>query len=489
MDSDKILEIENKYNLYEDTIDGINYWVYARFEICMFYFSRLRDPSIGESHYKLKNKASFVKKVGGLIWNSIWNGKRKISKAEICIIDHERRVWGEQAYECKYTKQIYEHFKEKAIILERPYNYGHLKSIAKEKIVYLDYISLLCNLYYLYIKYCRKKKYHDIYNNVKEHMEAPLIEMNQQLHMKCKLEDVAVIITKIILTNKVRIKKMEELLDKIQPKILIETVGYSNTCMAANEVARRKRITIYEMQHGEIGPEHYAYNYRTNKNIIQFPDYILLFGDYWKLGIEYPLKKENIKSVGFPYLEEQVRKERGKRNVSKKKTVLFLSTGMIGRKLSKLACKFVLMMDANIECEVIYKLHPGEYLAWEQTYPELRELYHKGKIQVIDSNESNLYALFAKSDVQIGGTPSTAIFEGLAFNLLTIVYNMFDLRELNYLFENDLAYKIDDIEDAGIIYKIMMEKQSSKKNDWEFIWKSNAMKNIIEVIEQTSNIR
>ena len=31
MDINSFLEIEQKYNLYNDKIDGINYWIYSRF--------------------------------------------------------------------------------------------------------------------------------------------------------------------------------------------------------------------------------------------------------------------------------------------------------------------------------------------------------------------------------------------------------------------------------------------------------------------------
>lgn len=488
MDIEKVLEIENKYHLYEDTIEGIQYWMYARYELCQFYFPRLKDPDIGIAHSKLKNKASFIKKVGGLLWNSIWNGRRRVSKAEVCIIDHERRVCEDGVYECKYTKEVYEYFKKKAIILERPYNYGHLKPINEDNIVYLDYISLLCNFYYLYVKYFRRKKYNSIHNQVKSRMEMPLLEMNQALQMNCSLENISTILSKIILTNQVRLKKMDELIDRIQPRILIETVGYSNTCMAANEVARKKNIIIYEMQHGAFGATHYAYNLRTDKKIEQLPDYFLVFGDFWKQNENF-LEGENIRAVGFPYLEKRNRKEKGQIKSDGKKTVLFLSGGDIGEKLSKIACKFVEEVGTIIQCNVIYKLHPGEYLVWEKNYPELRELHQNGKIQVIDSNDSNLYALFSKADIQVVGTLSTTVYEGLAFGLKTIAYNIGDLGDLKYLFDQQCAYRIDDLEDVDSIYRILVDQNECMQVDADFFWKQNALENIIEVIEETSGVK
>lgn len=489
MDIEKVLEIENKYHLYEDTIEGVQYWMYARRELCLFYFPRLKDPSIGIVHNKLKNKTGFIKKAGGLLWNSIWNGRRKVSRAEVCIIDHERRVFEDGAYECKYTKEVYEYFKKKAIILERPYNYGHLRPINEDRIVYLDYISLLCNFYYLYVKYFRRKEYNAIYNQVKSHMEIPLAEMNHAFQMNCSLENIAAILSKVILRNQVRIKKMDELFDRIQPRILIETVGYSNTCMAANEVARKKNIIIYEMQHGAFGAIDSVYNLRADKKIMQLPDYFLVFGDFWKLNWEIFSKGENIRAVGFPYLEKKIRMLRGKIKSDGKKTVLFLSSGNIGEKLSRIACKFVEEVDILEQCNVFYKLHPGEYLVWEKNYPELRELHQSGKIQVIDSNDSNLYALFSKADIQVVGTISTTIYEGLAFGLRTIAYNLGNLGDLKYLFDKLYAYRIDNLEDVESIYKILMDQNECTQVDASFFWKQNALENIIEVIEETSGVK
>lgn len=489
MDVEKVLEIESKYHLYEDTIEGVQYWMYARHELCQLYFPYLKDPDMGISHNKLKNKASFIKKAFGLLWNSIWNGRRRASRAEVCIIDHERRVCEDGVYECKHTKEVYEYFKKKAIILERPYNYGHLKPINEEHIVYLDYISLLCNFYYLYVKYFRRKRYNDIYNQVKSHMEIPLAEMNQALQMNCSLGTISDMVSKVILRNQVRIKKMDELFDRIQPRILIETVGYSNTCMAANEVARKRNIIIYEMQHGAFGATHYGYNLKTDREIKQLPNYFLIFGDFWKLNFDNFLKRENIRAVGFPYLEKKIRIEKGKMKSDGKKMVLFLSSGEIGEKFARIACKFVEEVNESNQCDIVYKLHPGEYLVWEKNYPKLKELHQSGKIHVIDSSDSNLYALFSKADIQVVGTLSTTIHEGLAFGLKTIAYSIGDLVDLKYLFDKQYAYRIDDLEDVESIYRILMDQDEGMQVETGFFWKQNALKNIVEVIEETSGVK
>lgn len=488
MDIDQILKLEGKYNLYENTIEGIQYWMYARAELCTFILPRIENPEVGKSHNQLKSKTSFLGKVWGLLYNSIWNGKRKAFQAEVCIIGHERRIWENNEYECKYTKEVYEHYKDKAIILERPYNYGHLKPIGKEKVAYLDYISLLCNFHYLFVKTFRKRKYRKICNEIERHMRNPLKELNQEIGIHYSMAELQAYLAKVILRNQVRIREMERLLDKIQPRIIIEVVGYSNTCMAANEAAKRKKIITYEVQHGIAGHTDYGYNFNTKKALPQLPAYFLTFGDYVEGNIRFPVEKE-VRAVGFPYLERQVLKEREAKKVKDHKTVLFLSNGTIGGRFSRLACRFAEAAYADGKCKVIYKLHPGEYLTWKQLYPGLLEQEQEGRIQVIDSSNSDLYQLFDEADVQVAGAPTTSICEGLAFGLTTLVYPFCDLTKVSFLFENGFAHKIDDTSDIQPIWDAVNGNAEKKENKWRKMWKENAMDNIIRVVEETSGVK
>ncbi len=489
MDIDQILKLEEQYNLYDDTIEGIHYWMYARSELCAFILPRIENPEVGKAHNHLKSKASFWGKVWGLLYNSIWNGKRKAFQAEMCIIGHERRIWENNEYECKYTKEIYEYYKDKAIILERPYNYGHLKPIGEEeKVVYLDYISLLCNFHYLFVKNLRKRKYREICNEVETHMREPLKELNQEIGIHYTMAELQAYLAKIILRNQTRIRQMEKLLDKIQPRSIMEVVGYSNTCMAANEVAKRKNIITYEMQHGIAGHTDYGYNFKTEKALPQLPSYFLTFGDYVEGNIRFPVEKE-VRSVGFPYLERKVMKRREAKKEKDIKTVLFLSSGQIGEHFSQLACRLAELTETEQKCNVIYKLHPGEYVAWEQRYPRLLELEREGKIRVIDSSDSDLYQLFDEADVQVAGTPTTSICEGLAFGLVTLVYDFYDLTKISFLFEEGFAQKISDTSDIQPILDAVTGSTGKKEENWRKMWKGNAMKNIVNVIEKTSGVK
>lgn len=138
----------------------------------------------------------------------------------MCIIGHERRIWENNEYECKYTKEIYEYYKDKAIILERPYNYGHLKPIGEEeKVVYLDYISLLCNFHYLFVKNFRKRKYREICNEVETHMREPLKELNQEIGIHYTMAELQAYLAKIIYEIRPAYGKWKSCLIKYSPGV------------------------------------------------------------------------------------------------------------------------------------------------------------------------------------------------------------------------------------------------------------------------------
>lgn len=322
----------------------------------------------------------------------------------------------------------------------------------------------------------------EIHLQVEEHMKRPLLELNQFYQVKCSLSTISKKITKIIIQNQMRLNQIRKLLEKISPKVIIEVVGYDATSMAVNEIAHDMNIRTYELQHGTIYKDGFIYNYNTKEVISQFADYFLAFGEFWKKDIKYPIDEKHVIPVGFPYIENRVNemKDICKKEGKQCKTVLFLSQGTNGMQMSLLACQLVKRIEREkINIHIIYKLHPGEYPVWEKRYPELRKLDRESRIQVIDTHICDLYSLFSQADIQIG-VDSTAIFEGLAFGLTTIIYKIGEDTCMNYLYENNLAYCVNTVEE--IMKIILYGNKVIEKADVELFWKSNAINNMIEAI-------
>ena len=97
-----------------------------------------------------------------------------------------------------------------------------------------------------------------------------------------------------------------KLLDKVKPKIIIEVVSYSFNNLLINEVAKKYKIPTIELQHGTIGRYHIAYNFKKQIYLPTFPDYIFLFGEYWKNNTRFPISNGKLKVTGFPYFEHKM---------------------------------------------------------------------------------------------------------------------------------------------------------------------------------------
>ena len=130
--------------------------------------------------------------------------------------------------------------------------------------------------------------------------------------------------------------------------MIFVVVAYENQAIV--KAAKDLGIEVIELQHGTISPYHLGYSYPENtmrinneiREIEYFPDKILSFGDYWQNSSHFPIDKENIISMGFPYFEENSRTymkmaEHKENEKTKQKQILFISQGVIGKYLSQLA--------------------------------------------------------------------------------------------------------------------------------------------------------
>jgi hypothetical protein len=223
------------------------------------------------------------------------------------------------------------------------------------------------------------------------------------------------------------------LLNQVDPEVVIVVVSYGKEIFI--EACNNANISVVELQHGVIDKDHLAYSYPKGQTKSTFPDYIFTWGDFWSENVNFPIANERVISVGYPYLEQQYKKYDNSESTNQ---ILFISQGTIGEKLSKFAVE--VEQHLNIDYDLIYKLHPGEYEQWENKYPWLLDT----NIEVIDSSEPPLYKLFAESDVQIG-VGSSAIYEGLCFNLETYVYDCIGSSTLNQLVTKGSAKKISSV--------------------------------------------
>jgi hypothetical protein len=234
------------------------------------------------------------------------------------------------------------------------------------------------------------------------------------------------------------------------------------------EVAKALEIPVVELQHGVINKYHKGYSYPGDREKEAFPDYLLTFGEYWN-NIEYPIPDEKVIVTGYPYFDMMKKKFE---DVEEKNQILFISQGTIGEKLSQFAVELSKQIE---DYEIVYKLHPGEFSNWQERYPWLEE----SEIEVL-TNEKQLYQLFAESKIQVG-VYSTAIYEGLGFNLKTFLVDLPGIETMERLLDKKCCRKMNSAEEL----MENMEDEGDPEVDIEEFFKPNAKENIIEQLNRS----
>ena len=467
MDINSFLEIEQKYNLYNDKIDGINYWIYSRFLIWNEVLLRSK-MNLATAHNLPKKTLSSAASTGfQLIKNSLSVKKIPPQPIDICFMNHSRRVKIDNYYECIYTDALAQIYSN-SVVLEHPYQLTHLTPVFTKNLIYIDDIALKGNLFSIaYQKFC-KKEYLKLLTKIEEKIKEPIEELEKIYALSINLRQVCRLIAKQILIYKGKYPGFKKLISKINPKLLIEVVHYDMDCMIVNEICREMNIPTIELQHGMMS-DHIAYQYAADKEIAQFPQKVFLFSEYWKKCIRLPISNENIIATGFPYFEKRLQCTKKPTIYNDNKiNILFISQGTIGKQLSELAISLSTKLDQT-KYRIIFKLHPGEIAVWKELYSALQD----SAVQVIENTDYTLYDYFLISNIQVG-VYSTALNEGMGFGLHTFIYRIEAAECMRKLCESNYAVYVKDAQELSENIQNIVPNHTQTTNFWEL----NALENM-----------
>lgn len=203
----------------------------------------------------------------------------------------------------------------------------------------------------------------------------------------------------------------DRLLDRVRPERVINVVHYNWSALALTARAHQRGIPVAELQHGTVSPEHIAYNVGCQQRSPTTPDYFLSFGEFWSDMVRgLGLPSERVPALGFSWLENRMAGVPRARS----RTLLVLSQRSIGVELSRLAVDVARRL-APLGWRVIYRLHPGEVADFRERTPWLTG----GPLEV-STGQLDLYRQFGEVGAQLG-VYSTALFEGVAFALPTLI--------------------------------------------------------------------
>jgi rRNA-processing protein FCF1 len=361
-----------------------------------------------------------------------------------------------------YFDPIYESGLSDFVHLEPPREASHYSHIQTNSYRYIDLIR-----YGPHIPLKLGVKKPTIPDNVKK----KLIELEGDIHDKfgIKINIYTEVYEKLHLRETKR-WFLNKLLKRVKPKVIVIVCSYGKETLI--EVAKSLKIPVIELQHGVITDSHLGYSY-NHANKTMFPDYLFIWGDFWKDSAKIPLPDHRIISTGYPYHDH---KKGELSSVNSARQIVFISQDTIGEKLSE----FAVALDRylNFNYDIIYKLHPNEYADWEARYPELKE----ADLEVIGSDGAGLYKLFAESSIQIG-VYSTALFEGIDFGLDTFIYNISGWKQIKQLVDKTPAQTISSPEEV-----VSLIKQTPKEPEDNIqIFKENGVRNTIKEINKIKN--
>lgn len=481
MNLDYVINTEIKYDLYAQEIDGFHLWVYERAEFIWEIERKKYALNTGHSMPK-ESAVERMRRLAGMFGNALFHSRTSFRHVNILFLNHERRILIDNKYECIYTDQIAEYFPD-SISLERPHHGRHYRPPRTRHLYYTDCVELKKTLFYLTEMKLHPDQYRKIRSRIEQILLEPLRELLELYEVDCEMEYFIQLTLAGYYDYQYKRKAYNRMLKKMCPKMIIEVVGYNADCMVVNEIARSMGIPTVELQHGATGREHIAYNYAQSAVLRQAPDYFLAFSEFWIDTVRGPVPKNCQIAVGYPYLERQ--SKRYKTEITRERNprvILFLSQGPVGERLSAIAVQLWQLLPQE-EYRILYKLHPNEYLGWQDRYPKL---YAAG-LEVIDNNSKNLYEYFAMSSVQVGGFTTTAIYEGLCFGLDTYIYDYCVAPEMRKLCESGYGQFFLD---AGQLAKqIQNNNENGLKIQPSDFWKSDALQNIVTwITEKLSNM-
>lgn len=443
---EKIWIIENEMDLLNQSIKNIYFWEIVRFDI--YSLITIEKGILDKAHRQDSSIRRNIKKNLEIIKNTIINNPFMYkNKVNYLIYDHERKPKIEDENIDIYTKYILERINNDSLIIEDSFNGKHLS----DKLVnrkYTDAIKVISKIDSIFKRVILTKEEQILVNNIEN-------KINEVFSINVNISK---IIKEKITQHISRCNIYKKLILKLEVKTLILVVSYckQEICQAAKELG----VKVIELQHGVISKYHMGYSYPTNRGVHYFPDYLLVYGEYW-IRDYIPIAKENIINYGFEHFNNR---KKALDNVEKiKNEILFISQGTIGNKLSS---EFFKVASKMKQYKFKYKLHPGEYCTWRKDYTDLYKASLLENVQIIDNSEIDLYYYFKKANIVVG-VYSTAIYEAMGLECKVILV---DLPGLEYMKELIATKVVNVANESKDIIKFIEEDNFNSNLDFTYFF-------------------
>ena len=461
--TDRFLNVEEKYNLFDLKIRNVEIWAYLRFN---FFFKKIVLG--GESQlYPIKKKKRICDKFSHFLQVINRSPFKNAKRVDLLVFSHPRRIKVGDYYEDIYIDKFVKKLHSTYCIIEPLYD--HLIPNEIDELKYMDSIEYLVKLKNFFYRKLHPLKVKEI-NIVKKIIAIIKKEFNLCIDEKSLIHSILFTISYA--------KHMEYYLTKLiiatKPKAILETVYYDNLKLTINKTAAKLGVKTIEIQHGVISKYHIAYNFNKKNNFNWFPDEIWCFGQYYKDIMRIPIEKNSIEVIGFDYLNRMHKKYTTEQIIThdNKEIILFISQWAITDKILNLAINLNKVINKD-KYKIVFKLHPREKSRFENHTND-----YDG-IEII-SDEEHLYQLFAKSSFLVG-VFSTAVFEGLKFGLKTFI-----LKTTGYEYMEDMIKQeiVHLVENENQILDNLSKNEALDLKIIKYIWEEVNFNKINKLIDR-----
>jgi hypothetical protein len=449
---------ELDHSLFDIRIDGVPVWERLRFRV----FEQIQQQNGKGAAHTDDSPAwqQYAKGAKLFCSNLVRNNPYLADESDVLYLGTRRRKQREDGYWWDiYCDPIHEACDYDYVHFEEPYFLTHRRPARTANLRYLDLITVAGELQQLVglneptIPAAERQQLEAAQEAITEQFDAD-VDLVSMAHTE-------------LYDRRTTLPLYRRLIDRVDPELVVVIASYGRETFI--EACKQQGVPVAELQHGVIYDHHFGYSFSGTRTKETFPDYLLTFGEFWTDAAAYPIPEERVIPVGYPYLEQSVDKYD---DVEPRDQLLFISQGTIGERLSKFAME--VEQYPEIDYNIVYKLHPGEYNRWKTEYPWLTNT----DITVIDSSEPPLYELFAESSVQVG-VGSTAVYEGLSFGLETYVFDCEGATVLQPLVDEGSAKLISTTDELA---NSLGHREF--KFDTEYYFESRATQTMCKVLSQ-----
>ncbi|OHA70652.1 MAG: hypothetical protein A3D64_01385 [Candidatus Wildermuthbacteria bacterium RIFCSPHIGHO2_02_FULL_49_9] len=408
--TEKLLALEEEFDLFGRTVAGVLFWDLVRRRV---HGAVLVKEEMVPAHVpERRGLARFVRMAFGFVWIALFKNPFLVSRADIVVFGSDRRRLQEDGlWHDIYCDSLIDRLEQegmRCLMVENPPLGGELarRPIKTRRTAHLSVIQASASVLFRLrpVRLSLSGEERAFLKLVETRLAR---ELGVRVRLQAMLEDAL---------GKARATSpfYKAFLRKSAPRavVVVKPMGKRSLITACRELG----IPVVELQYSDIHRSNLAYSYEGPKRVQQgAPDYLFLFGDFWKRNVSFSLPKERVFAVGFPYYEQ----ERAKyANLKKRRgQILFLSKPIAQGALSRFAIEVA--RELGDAWHIVYKLYERESMNWKERYPWLAD----SGIEVVAEGEQPLYELFAESEVQVSGD-STAVYEGVGFGLRTFLLEL-----------------------------------------------------------------